>query len=319
MSADGRTAVGHRQGSCLSLRPLAPSRSAAPTACWVHGLGVRRGLDASYTELIATRSGPSGGTPTGRSPRPTAAPNSLMHSIPALLGAGHPGLRVASVSDQTPFDRFLSGDQSAMDPLAQQAWRLQRKGDCMECHVGAAPSDATGTGPDDDNPANETGFPQHGVRDLGTDPGWTTRVQDPGLRNVELTGRTSTPAAWGRCARWSTSTAARRLRQRAQPDRFQRPGEGCARRFPQEPDRSRCAEPVGSVRPPPAARPRRRADRRQRPGDEGRGGPRAGLLQGVPVTGAAGGAALPRFLEFTGRLASRRRPRARPVSTPGRP
>jgi cytochrome c peroxidase len=192
MSADGRTLsdIGKK---LLTLRPLGTQEvSGSDSLLGALASPAGRGLDASYADLIREAFQPEWWNGSGAVTAPNGRAYSLMQfNFPLFWGLAIQAYESRLVSDGTPFDRFLSGDQSAMDPLAQEGMGVfSGKGDCMECHVGAALTDATGTGPSDEGPAGgETGFHNIGVRSPGADPGLANATfKTPGLRNVELTG-----------------------------------------------------------------------------------------------------------------------------------
>src|SRR4051812_49340166 len=191
MSADGRTLsdIGKK---LLSLRPLGTqqvSRTDSLLGSMASASG--RGLDANYADLIREAFKAEWWNASGSVTAPNGRSYSLMQfNFPLFWGLAIQAYESRLVSDGTPFDRFLSGDQAAMDPLAQEGMGIfAGKGDCMECHTGAALTDATGTGPSDEVAGGETGFHNIGVRSPGAAPGLANAAfKTPGLRNVELTG-----------------------------------------------------------------------------------------------------------------------------------
>src|SRR4051812_17079353 len=192
MSADGRTLsdIGKK---LLTLRPLGTQQvSGSDSLLGGLAAGSGRGLDASYADLIREAFRPEWWNGSGTVAAPNGRAYSLMQfNFPLFWGLAIQAYESRLVSDQTPFDRFLSGDAGALDPLAQQGMGIfAGKGDCMECHTGAAMTDATGTGPSDEGPVGgEVGFHNIGVRPTASDPGLANGTfKTPGLRNVELTG-----------------------------------------------------------------------------------------------------------------------------------
>jgi cytochrome c peroxidase len=219
MSADGRTLsdIGRK---LLTLRPLGAQQVSARDSVLGDLVAAgHRGLDTSYGELIRRAFKPEWWDGTGA----VTAPNGRSYSLMQFNFALFWGLAIQSyestlVSDQTPYDRFLNGEPSALSAQAQQGLSVfAGKGDCTECHNGAALTDATaanivGEGPItvDARGAHDTGFHYIGVRPVasdagngGSDPfgnplslttlagqgtaGVTATFKTPGLRNVALT------------------------------------------------------------------------------------------------------------------------------------
>ncbi|KAB8330813.1 cytochrome C peroxidase [Scytonema tolypothrichoides VB-61278] len=86
------------------------------------------------------------------------------------------------VSADTPFDKFLAGNTSALTAQQQQGWNVfQNKGLCIGCHAGAELTAASvstvaqrgriGRAPFPPRPAEDTGFFSIGVRPSSEDPG----------------------------------------------------------------------------------------------------------------------------------------------------
>src|SRR4051794_17867898 len=219
MSADGRTLsdIGRK---LLTLRPLGAQRVSARDGVLGDLVAAgRRGLDTSYGELIRRAFKPEWWDGAGT----VTAANGRSYSLMQFNFALFWGLAIQSyestlVSDQTAYDRFLNGEPSALSAQAQQGLNVfAGKGDCTECHNGAALTDATASemvaeGPIslDARGAHDTGFHYIGVRPVasdvgngGSDPfgsplslttlagqgtaGVTGTFKTPGLRNVALT------------------------------------------------------------------------------------------------------------------------------------
>lgn len=93
----------------------------------------------------------------------------------------------------SPFDRFLAGEEGALDPIQLEGARLfYGKARCADCHAGKLMTDQLvhnigvvpiGPGPD---PAETTDFGAAHRSDAGLDRKYAFRT--PPLRNVELTG-----------------------------------------------------------------------------------------------------------------------------------
>jgi len=219
MSADGRTLsdIGRK---LLTLRPLGGQQVSSRDSV-LGGLVTpgRRGLDTSYSDLIRRAFKPEWWNGTGA----VAAPNGRRYSLMQFNFAMFWGLAIQAyestlVSDQTAVDRFLAGESSALSAEARQGMTVfAGKGDCTECHTGAALSDATtdqvlAEGPISNGARgpHDTGFNNIGVRPASSDPGnagtdpfgrplsvtllagqttsaVTGSFKTPGLRNVALT------------------------------------------------------------------------------------------------------------------------------------
>ena len=85
------------------------------------------------------------------------------------------------VSDQTPFDRFLSGDNNALTSEQQKGWDVfQNKGSCIGCHAGSELTAASNSNVANQQrirrifpgaPVGDTGFFNIGVRPVAEDLG----------------------------------------------------------------------------------------------------------------------------------------------------
>jgi cytochrome c peroxidase len=304
MSADGRTLsdIGKK---LLTLHPLGTqqvSRSDSLLGSLAAPGG--RGLDASYADLIREAFQPEWWNASGSVAAPNGRSYSLMQfNFPLFWGLAIQAYESRLVSDGTPFDRLLAGDQSALDAQALEGMGIfAGKGDCLECHTGAALTDATGTGPSDEGTGGETGFHNIGVRSPGADPGLANATfKTPGLRNVELT------------APYFHNGGKSTLRQVV--DFYSIGGD-----FPAElkslslTDREKDAlvaflksltDPRVRDQAAPFDHPQLLVAAGAQTGGNGlvlkdAAGRALDCFKEVPVTGAAGGRALPRFLEFTG-------------------
>jgi cytochrome c peroxidase len=95
------------------------------------------------------------------------------------------------VSDDSPVDRFLAGDRTALGAPEQQGLDVFRgKGRCTECHNGPALSNATVVAVAGEGGNPLTGFSNTGVRPVAEDGGDILQgngfFKTPGLHNVEL-------------------------------------------------------------------------------------------------------------------------------------
>jgi cytochrome c peroxidase len=322
MSADGRTLsdIGRK---LLALRPLGTQQvSGSDSLLGPLASASGRGLDASYAELIREAFKPDWWNASGSVTAPNGRSYSLMQfNFPLFWGLAIQAYEARLVSDATPYDRFLSGDQSAMDPLAQEGLNVfAGKGDCTECHVGALLSDASGSGPSDEGPAGgETGFHNIGVRPTASDPGLANGTfKTPGLRNVELT------------APYFHNGGKATLREVV--DFYSIGGD-----FPaelanmtfSEQEKNALVAFLKSLTDPrvrnqsaPFDHPQLLVPAGAQTGGNGlvltdAAGNALDCFKEVPVTGAAGGRELPRFLQFTGPPCFTPPPVALPATTPG--
>src|SRR4051795_3377652 len=176
MSTNGRSLsdIGKK---LLSVRPLASQEVSKNDSLLGNAADSSgRGLATSYEDMIKdafqsdwwnsnqTVQGPGGRT------------YSLMQYNFALFwGLAIQSYEATLVSDQSPVDRFLSGDTSALSADAQQGLNIfTGKGACASCHEGAAFTDATADrvaqkGLSDGR--QDTGFHNIGVRPTATDTG----------------------------------------------------------------------------------------------------------------------------------------------------
>ncbi|MEA2380576.1 MAG: hypothetical protein QOH72_547 [Solirubrobacteraceae bacterium] len=145
----------------------------------------------------------------------------MSFNFPLFWGLAIQSYEATLVSDQTPADKFFRGDSSALSPAAARGLNVfETTGKCTECHNGPAMTEATALAVAGDGPIKldtlgrwtDTGFANIGVRPTADDPGigsvdgtavpkplsiarltgQTPLAVDgafkiPGLRNVELT------------------------------------------------------------------------------------------------------------------------------------
>jgi cytochrome c peroxidase len=206
MAYDGRTwaKLGRR---LLGLRPLAMQAIAADdSVLGPYVASDSRGFQAqiTYQSLVETTFQPAYWN-AGQAEA----------NFPLFFGLAIQAYESTLVSDDSRFDRFASGETSALTGVEQSGLQLFRsgRGDCTECHTGAEFTEASfsnsarrGFG------AADTGFFRTGVRPVADDIGLggtddfgqpfsiavqqrratVTSVTDlfktPGLRNVEFTG-----------------------------------------------------------------------------------------------------------------------------------
>ncbi|TMM04274.1 MAG: cytochrome C peroxidase [Actinobacteria bacterium] len=180
MSADGRTLsdIGRK---LLALRPLGAQRVSASDSLLGDLAGPSgRGLRTSYGELIRQAFKPEWWNAEGSATAANGRSYSLMQfNFPLYWGLAIQAYESTLVSDQTPVDRFLAGDASALGAEARQGMNVfAGAGDCMECHAGAALTTATvaevareGAVSASQRGLHDTGFFNIGVRPSASDPG----------------------------------------------------------------------------------------------------------------------------------------------------
>jgi cytochrome c peroxidase len=225
MSFDGRAwrDLGRKM---LSLAPLARQTVAADDGVLgpianTDGSGLQSNV--SYAALIraafqpAYWSSPAVVDAAGRVVAPTGQPerpgefSQMAYNFGLFFGLAVQAYESTLVSDDTPIDRFLSGDTEALTAIQQQGLDEFRNGgsQCTQCHQGPELSAAGITTASRGNAADPRaiGFFRTGVSAIEDDPG-TAGVdafgaplfpaapggrangafKSPGLRNVELTG-----------------------------------------------------------------------------------------------------------------------------------
>ncbi len=204
MSYEGRTwpKLGKKM---LSLAPLAIQRVASTDSVLgrmanAAGPGLQDGI--SYLGLIQAAFHPgywdstqlvdaSGNALAGRVGRPatTSEFTQAEYNFPLFWGLSLQAYQATLVSDDSPFDRFMEGEDTALTPLEQEGMRFyQTTGRCTNCHGGAemtAASFSAGNFGIENNRA----FQRTGVRpvaeDIGTGNG---SFKSSGLRNIEFSG-----------------------------------------------------------------------------------------------------------------------------------
>jgi hypothetical protein len=108
------------------------------------------------------------------------------YNFPLFWGLALLAYQATLVSDDSPFDRFMDGDPSALSDQQRDGLLLfQTTGRCTRCHGGAELSAATFTAGGN----NRRAFQNTGVRPAGDDAGsGNAAFKSLTLRNVELTG-----------------------------------------------------------------------------------------------------------------------------------
>lgn len=135
MSWVGRTwpEVGRKM---LSLRPLAGQEvhvNDSRLAAVRHSSG--KGLSASYSSMIQSAFQPEFWSSASR----IDGYSQMEQNFSLFFGLAVQLYEATLVADQTPFDRFLQGDVTAMSESAQNGWATFQSGGaaCLACHVGA--------------------------------------------------------------------------------------------------------------------------------------------------------------------------------------
>src|SRR4051812_29065381 len=221
MSSNGRT-LSDIGTKLLSLRPLR-TQIVSPRDS-VLGADVDptgRGIKTSYADLVKSAFQPDWWNSDQSMSGPKGQSYSLMgYNFSLFWGLAIQAYESTLVSDQTPVDRFLRGETSALTPSAARGLNVfQTTGKCTECHNGPALTSATTMEIAADGPIEldkigrwkDTGFENIGVRPTNEDVGngggngitgaplSVTRLTNqqgdavdgtfkvPGLRNVALT------------------------------------------------------------------------------------------------------------------------------------
>jgi cytochrome c peroxidase len=154
------------------------------------------GLSVSYADLIHTAFRPefwNASAPVAVDGQPYSQ---LEANFPLFWGMSIELYEATLLSDQTPYDRFLEGNDDALTPEQYQGLQLfNGKAGCMNCHFGSQLTnnagaqtgqhfgytgfEVTGVRPSDED---------HGVGPIARDPLLDGAFKTPQLRNVELTG-----------------------------------------------------------------------------------------------------------------------------------
>lgn len=174
----------------LSLKPLAkqevhPQDSRLATLRDASG----KGLNTTYGTLIQAAFHPE----FWNSPETIDGFSQMEHNFSLFFGLALQLYQATLIADQTPFDRFLQGDTTALSESAERGWGIFQSGGaaCLECHIGpeltgASVSFARAPGEAglielmamaDGNLANyDIGFYNIGVAPTSDDPGRGGRV-----------------------------------------------------------------------------------------------------------------------------------------------
>src|SRR5439155_914538 len=161
----------------LSVRPLGTQQvSRADSMLGSDVTASGSGLNASYADMIKAAFQSEWWNSSSSVTAPNGNSYSLMQfNFPLFWGLAIQAYESTLVSDQTPVDKFLSGDTSALSAQAQQGMGIfAGKGGCESCHEGPAFTDATVANVAAKGvsaAAGDTGFHNIGVRPTATDPG----------------------------------------------------------------------------------------------------------------------------------------------------
>lgn len=188
----------------LALQRVAPDDSVLGPLARLGGRGLRE--DISYLGLIQQAFHPSywdaphlvdeaGNLLPGRVGPPTTTSEFTQaeFNFSFFWGLAILAYERTLVSDDSPFDRFMEGDQSALTPLEQEGlafFRANNGGRCTQCHGGAEFTAASFTAAGAGRLGNANrAFQRTGVRPASEDPGrGNGNFKTSGLRNVEFTG-----------------------------------------------------------------------------------------------------------------------------------
>ncbi|MBL8231077.1 MAG: hypothetical protein JNL98_21475 [Bryobacterales bacterium] len=183
----------------LAMQSVAPDDSVLGAMARVSGRGLAAGITyggmvraAFHSELWESTQlvDESGEVLTGRT---GAAGNTrefsqAEYNFPLFWGLALQAYQATLNSNDSPFDRFMEGDQSALTAQEQEGLRIfQQNGRCTTCHGGAEFSAASFTA--SGQRGNGRAFQHTGVRPASEDAGsGNGAFKSIGLRNVELTG-----------------------------------------------------------------------------------------------------------------------------------
>lgn len=200
MSCNGRTWQ-HIARKLLQLQPLAkqmvdPTDSVLGSLANSQTDSTHPGLGVTYADLIRKAFRPEFWSSTDPLLASGQSYSQLEANFALFWGMSVEIYEATLISDQTPYDRFLEGQDDALSPEQYQGLTLfNGKGGCISCHFGAQLSNNVGaqTG----QHFGFSGFEVTGVRPPDEDHGVGPIARDvlldgafktPQLRNVELTG-----------------------------------------------------------------------------------------------------------------------------------
>lgn len=204
MSYAGRTwpKLGKKMLSLLplALQRVAPDDSALGTMAAAGARGLAPGI--TYRTMIRDAFQPAwwessqllneaGEALPGRTGEPanTSEYTQAEYNFSLFWGLALQAYQSSLVSNDSPFDRFMEGDTSALTAQEQEGMRFfQQQGRCATCHGGAEFSAASFTAAGQRGNAGRA-FQRTGVRPIAEDVGaGNGTFKSIGLRNVELTG-----------------------------------------------------------------------------------------------------------------------------------
>lgn len=171
-----------------SLPPLALQRVAADDSVLgryarVEGRGLRSGI--SYLGLVQAAFHPRLWEYSGSIE--DSGFTQAEQNFPLFWGLALQAYQSTLISDDSPFDRFMDGDQGALTAQQREGMQFfQQQGRCTTCHGGAEFSAAVIAG---QGRGNNRAFQRTGVRPAVDDQGsGNGNFKSIGLRNIELTG-----------------------------------------------------------------------------------------------------------------------------------
>jgi cytochrome c peroxidase len=139
----------------------------------------------SHGNLLGPAAGPDPAPEPGDGGSPREAFSQVEYNFSLFWGLALLAYQSTLVSDDSPFDRFMDGDASALSSQEREGMVLfQTTGRCTRCHAGAEFSVATFSAG-----GNRRAFQRTGVRPAGDDAGsGNGAFKSVTLRNIELTG-----------------------------------------------------------------------------------------------------------------------------------
>lgn len=146
------------------------------------------GLNSTYSQMIQDSFHPDFWSATA----PINGFSQLEQNFPLFFGLAIQLYNATLVADQTPFDRFLQGDVTALSQSAQRGWGTFQSGGagCLNCHVGPELSGASITLARADNEA--------GLLELMSMADGNLANYDIGFYNIGVTPTSDDPGRGGR-------------------------------------------------------------------------------------------------------------------------
>lgn len=167
----------------LALQQVAADDSVLGNYARIDGRGLRG--DISYLGLVKTAFQPKFWEYAGNVE--DSGYTQAEQNFPLFWGLALRAYQATLISHDSPFDRFMDGDQGALTAQQREGMQFfQQQGRCTTCHGGAEFSAAVIGA---NNGRNNRQFQRTGVRPASDDQGsGNGNFKSIGLRNVELTG-----------------------------------------------------------------------------------------------------------------------------------